>query len=1060
VNPALSKQETGWPVPDLEHGPPLPHVPGYEILAELGHGGMGVVYKARHLKLNRLVALKMIQGGDLTRFSIEAETVARLQHPNIVQIHEIGEHHGLPFFSLEFCPGGSLDRKLEGHPLPFREAAELMRILALGMAAAHQAHVLHRDLKPANVLLTADGTPKITDFGLAKKLDEVGETRVGAVMGTPPYMAPEQAQGSKDIGPPADIYGLGATLYELLTGQPPFRGATTLDTLFQVVQNEPTAPRQLNRKVPKDLETICLKCLRKESGKRYAGAEDLAADLGRFLGGEPIRARPVGRLEQSWKWARRNPSLAGLLGMLVLGVVGLFGAALVVKNRQAAALQRKLDRRQRFDQRWNEGKEADAAGQVALAQGQDEEAGRRLTGAVSLYNQALEVLDGEPDLKEEFGEQLLEQRGRAERSLAAAADAQQRRRAGEKFRERVRQFPAKRDAIVAQEISLPGDASAETDRVGEQAREALALLPIAAPCRPEDARRTLEACRVHCASPAQFEQLAVGCHEVLLAWAEAEARARPGEPAERRAERARRAVELLDEGVALRQAVDTKPCRSEHIRRSRYLAQAGDRKGSFDEQSRAQALLPRTSADHFLLALDSYSRGERAQARQGCEQALLLEEEHFWAQYLLSLCDLQDRRWSDAELKLTVCLTRRPKFAWGQAFLASAEAQLQKFDLAEKNWGQALEELKDFGRALVLTNRGGVRVFRQHWDEAERDLKEAVELAPGLLQAHLHLAELHRLRKRRTEAVAEIDAALRLQPRNPALYHHRARLHLEEKDRTAARRDLEQAIDCEPAGSRTDRLASVRVELGHLKLEAGEPAAALKDFDVALEVKPGYQPAQQRRAEALLELGRDEEAGREMDRCLAAGRGGPEAYVTRGLIWVRQQRYPEAVEAYTQALVRKKDGETLKLRGRLYLRMQSPQPALADFDAAVRLNPRDGEAWCGRGQAQAALGQWLEAREDAEKASRQGADNPDLLVKIACIHAHVGARLRNAGSRRQPDDSTQDLDRAVDLLDRALRLVPWKERRDFWQKHIRGEAALTALNRNGKVDQLFKVHVR
>jgi len=288
---------------------------------------MGVVYKARQTKLNRLVALKMILAGnhagaaDLTRFQTEAEAIARLQHPNIVQVYEVGEHEGKPFFSLEFCPGGSLEKKLRGTPLPPAEAARLGETLARAMQAAHEKNVIHRDLKPANVLLAEDGTPKITDFGLAKKLDDVGQTASGTIMGTPSFMSPEQAGGkSKEIGPAADVYALGAILYKLLTGRPPFKAATALDTVLQVMSDEPVAVRQLQPKTPRDLETICLKCLRKEPGKRYATALELAEDLHRFLNDEPISARPAGRLERARRWCQRNPArtIAAGLALLVL----------------------------------------------------------------------------------------------------------------------------------------------------------------------------------------------------------------------------------------------------------------------------------------------------------------------------------------------------------------------------------------------------------------------------------------------------------------------------------------------------------------------------------------------------------------------------------------------------------------------------------------------------------------------------------------------------------------------------------------------------------------------
>jgi WD40 repeat protein/tRNA A-37 threonylcarbamoyl transferase component Bud32 len=334
----------------------LPIVPGHEILAELGRGGMGVVYKARHKQLHRLVALKMILAGshagepELARFRMEAEAVARLQHPHIVQIYEVGEQAGLPYFSLEFCEGDSLANQLDGTPMPGPQAAQLVEMLASGAHAAHQQGIVHRDLKPANVLLTADGTPKITDFGLAKKLDDVsGQTQAGAIMGTPSYMAPEQARGeSQAIGPRADVYALGAILYELLTGRPPFRATLPIDTLLQVMAEEPVPPRLLQPKVPRDLETICLKCLQKEPHKRYPTALALAEDLQRFERHEPIRARPIGRAERLARWCRRNPVPAVAACAIVATVFTAF--ALITQSRQEA-LRSKSQAEQLADER-------------------------------------------------------------------------------------------------------------------------------------------------------------------------------------------------------------------------------------------------------------------------------------------------------------------------------------------------------------------------------------------------------------------------------------------------------------------------------------------------------------------------------------------------------------------------------------------------------------------------------------------------------------------------------------------------------------------------------------
>jgi eukaryotic-like serine/threonine-protein kinase len=326
---------------------PPPVLPSYELLEELGRGSMGVVYKARQTALKRLVALKVIVSGvwagpdEVARFRAEAEAVAQLQHPNIVQIYEVGEHEGRPFFTLEYVEGGTLARHLCGKPLAPSTAAELARTLALAIHAAHQRGIVHRDLKPGNVLLAACGLalapardeasakphatliPKIADFGLAKRLDvESGLTHTGMIMGTPSYMAPEQAQGEvHKVGPSADTYALGAILYECLTGRPPFLAATDLQTLQQVQIQTPVAPSRLQPSVPRDLETICLKCLNKEPPKRYLSARALAEDLERFLAGRPIQARPASPLERAWKWVKRRPVVAALLFALSVAVV-------------------------------------------------------------------------------------------------------------------------------------------------------------------------------------------------------------------------------------------------------------------------------------------------------------------------------------------------------------------------------------------------------------------------------------------------------------------------------------------------------------------------------------------------------------------------------------------------------------------------------------------------------------------------------------------------------------------------------------------------------------------
>ncbi len=327
-------------------GESYPRIPGYRIDGVLGRGGMGIVYRGWQIGLNRPVALKMVldkrqaDTNMLHRFQTEAEAVAKLDHENIVKIYEIGTTEGRPFFSLEYIEGGSLDAEWDGQPLEPERCLEVALTLARAMHCAHEVGLVHRDLKPANILVRQDGLLKVTDFGLVKQIEEdSGQTEAGTVMGTPSFMAPEQARGDNDIGPAADVYGLGAILYALLTGRPPFQGPNALETILQVREAEPVPPSQLQPKIPADLETICLKALQKDIQKRYRSAEELADDLDRYQKGIPIKARPASRTERAVRWCRRNPfpALAIFLGFCLL--IGALISTWAINEQRAKAVE-------------------------------------------------------------------------------------------------------------------------------------------------------------------------------------------------------------------------------------------------------------------------------------------------------------------------------------------------------------------------------------------------------------------------------------------------------------------------------------------------------------------------------------------------------------------------------------------------------------------------------------------------------------------------------------------------------------------------------------------------
>ncbi len=1053
-------------------GPGDTAIPGYEVLGELGRGGMGVVYRARHLGLNRVVALKMILAGghageeERARFRREAEAVARLGHPNIVQIHEVGEVDGKPFFALEFVAGGSLADQVRKAPFPPGQAARVVELLARAMHHAHEQGIIHRDLKPANVLVAADGTPKITDFGLAKRLDaDAGQTPSGAILGTPSYMAPEQAAGKvRQVGPAADVYALGALLYELLTGRPPFRAATPLDTLLQVLAEEPVPPSRLQPKLPRDLETICLKCLQKNPARRYAPALALAEDLRRFQAHEPIQGRPAGRGERLVKWARRHPTTAAAAGVgvllgVALAVVGVLLYFAALDSAELARAQLRQEHRVR-DQR-DRAQRSLIAGQEAYRRGDLENARFNL-------EQAVTAVGSEPSLAAlgSRAEDLLAKTARWRTSRATRA-----------------RFESLRDEVRFRTTQVAGfDRPANLQATRARAREALALFGVT----PDTG--------VLVVNPAHFTAREItalkgDAYELLFLWAEAEAQALAGESGPRQAGRALR---LLRRAAELRP-----PTRAYHRRRAHYLALAGDEAGAARETSAADRIAPTSGSalDDFLLGVEYYQRRDLARAIDCFQQALGHDPRHFWAQFDMAVCYVNLQRPAAARLCLNACLRSQRDFVWIYLLRGFVEGELAAQALTDPRLAAHQRRARadfhfaaaraDFRTAesmprnpdatyVLHVNRGILRIRRQEYEAAAEDLRRAIRQKPGYFQPYLNLAEAYSRQGRLDEAVGQLDQAVRLEPRRADLYRARARLFLQKKppDRAAALKDLDSAVKAS-AGTTSRELAIDHKERGLLLALARRYAEAVRAYDAALAIWPEYPAARRLRAEVLMKLDQDREALADLDRYLdRAARfldayrqnGEPvgDVFRRRGLLQGKLGNRLAALDDYSRALGIDPNSETHAFRGWLLLLNDAPRLALRDFEAALRLDPNNADAYNGRGYARVRLNQSAQAVADAEEALRRGPVEPRLVYNAARTYAQAAAMVGIELGERNPVAlklGSNYQERALALIREALRLCgPAAQREQFWRQYIKADPALRPIRRSRDYVRLAADH--
>jgi serine/threonine protein kinase/Flp pilus assembly protein TadD len=967
---------------------PLPVIDGYDVKEELGRGAMGVVYKAYQRSLYRHVAIKMILAGqhagpvERERFAKEAQAVARLQHPHIVQIHEVGEQDGWPYFCMEYIGGGSLAHKLAGQPLSCSLSARLVEMLARAVHHAHEAQIVHRDLKPANVLLapsdpsrglplgkegeTAYFEPKITDFGLAKLLDGQADAGAGrsldhtySPVGTPPYMAPELASGAVGPGEYAatragkratDVYALGAILYETLTGRPPFLAATALETLHQVKTLDPVPPRRLQPRVPRDLETICLACLRKEPQRRYATALDLADDLRRFLDGKPIRQRPAAFWEPAYKWARRRPAAAAWVMLAVIAFFGFaVGSMYYLQHHREWARQRALDGYRQFTERRDD----------ALFQG----------------------------------------------TLSEAA--------GLTFSEQTATATAIRNALALAGVDVNGPGGP----------------PVLDPYL----------------RPAEKEDVTDSCYELLIALAGTLATPRAAQNPAQRQERLGEAMSVLDRAMRMRG-----PTRAYYLARKYLLQQQGDRDGAEAERQEAESLPPASASDFYLAAEQQSREGDTRQAIASIQQALRLRPNHFMAQCLLAISALKEKRAGEAQLGLTGCIAQRPLFAWTYLLRGQAFTQLKAFSDAESDFAAALNlDSSDLVRYAAHACRGEMWYQRGNLEQAAADLRQAIAVRPGEIQAHVTLAQTYRRQGKWSEAQDELDQAIRLRPDEPALYRTRADFSLDRKQPAAALPDLDRAIELERPGN-LRVLAGDHVQRGRSLLEQGRYLDAVKACDAALRIWADDGRAYQLRGKALLKLERFKEAETAFGKSIELGESTGDAFRLRGFTRMQRGEHVGAIEDYTKAMHRKRDADILQHRGWAYFFNDALKIASRDFDEAIALDTSIGNAWVGRGLTRVMLGDYQRAVADANEVLRQKkADTPDMLHNLGCLFAQAAGRVQ--ADTREAKRVALEADyrrQAVAALGNALVLVPREKRLAFWQEKMRPNSALDPIRKS------------
>lgn len=1015
-------------------GKKYPQVPGYEIYGELGRGGMGVVYRAKQRGLGRVVALKMIFGGAnvppeiIDRFKLEAQAVAALKHPAIVQVYEVSEFNGAPFFSLEFVDGGPMDRKIDGTPQSPMWTAKILSQLAQAMDYAHQNQILHRDLKPANVLLTKEGDPKITDFGLAKKMDsDDGQTQDGSIMGTPSYMPPEQAEGRiKEIGPAADIYSLGAILYECLTGRPPFKDANYLDTLKQVLTLEPVAPSTLQPNTPIDLQTISLKCLEKDPAKRYATAGELADELIRYIKGEPILARPVSLFTKTVKWAKRNRTKSALIAVsaaffitLILGMAGYIVRSNREDNRLAALRK---------------------STQPELLKAQTLFEEKKFAPAKEQLNKLLAELKNEINL-DEIKTPAAELLSQAEKRIQA--------------NQNMLDFAGQYDEALFQSADVLGNAAQSKEQSVLHAANALEKVGI------DWQKDTSFSLRLpDYLSSKEKVKLAQEAFELVILIARQMTLRLPGTSNADFKEGNNTALALLEKGKGLSQGSHVF-----HLTVADVLLNLGRGEEAAKELALAKGIEPASGWEFFLLGQRALGQNDLASALEFFTRSQRIDPGLFWSNFFVAVCNAKADEWEKVGPVMNACIGVKPDL--GFSYLLRGIADVKTVGKKPGAGPQVLQEaLADFSKARdlgvpefhILVNRGVAYFDLGHLDLAKADFEKAMTLNPSDTRPMANLALVFRKERKNLEAIELFNKCIRANPNEGEFFHWRGLAFLDltppEKAKALADFIAEGNWRIQPKDKAAAYLLAV-----DLLYSQGQLDKALELSALAVNLDPASPGAQLMTGLVLVEQNKYAEAVSAFNKYFALHNpkkdGGldPRAYLGRGnALRGLNQLGPALADLSRGVELLPSD---MKARNRRAMLLNSAWKKLVEADISRILESADvdplekSQAYQVRGYIRATQNDLAGAVGDAQAALKEAQPSLPLYLNVAGIYSVVHGKI--ALRQESTPESAQLLlsyrKNSFDFLDKAWDLSPPTQRMAIWLQAIETDDSFDSLRK-------------